>query len=223
MEDYIKEAALRLGADVCGTGHIDRFEDAPEGFSPRDLFDRCRSVIAVGIALPRGLFQVSPRLLYSHFNTEICSVVDRVSLGLAKELENTYHCLAVPVPSDAPNEYWDAENMTAKGMISMRHTAVQCGLGSLGKNTLLIHPEFGNRLTVGAVLTDLELNSDPLQPDLCIPGCRICLDHCPVQAISGGSVKQKSCRLNTYGTTARGFDTVDCNRCRALCPRNRMK
>ena len=32
------------------------------------------------------------------------------------------------------------------------------------------------------------------------------------------SVTQKKCRQNTYGNTARGFDTVDCNKCRRECP-----
>ena len=52
MEKYIKNVALQYGADVCGIGSIDRFKNAPKGFSPLDLFDKCKSVIAVGIALP---------------------------------------------------------------------------------------------------------------------------------------------------------------------------
>jgi len=61
-------------------------------------------------------------------------------LKLAKELEEKYNCLAVPVPCNSPSEYWDAENMTAKGLISMKHTAYLCGLGSIGKSSLLINP-----------------------------------------------------------------------------------
>ncbi|MBS7368720.1 MAG: epoxyqueuosine reductase [Oscillospiraceae bacterium] len=218
MESYIKEAAIRLGADVCGIGSIDRFKDAPTGYSPLDLFDKCKSVNAVGIALPKGLYEISPRLIYGHFNNEICSVVDRVELNLANEIERKLGCIAVPVPCDAPNEYWDAESMTAKGLISMKHTAVQCGLGSIGKNSLLINPQYGNRLTIGAILTDLALKADPVLSDLCISGCKRCVESCPVGAISDGTVQQKPCRLNSYGKTARGFDTVDCNKCRTVCP-----
>lgn len=214
----IKELAYQLGADVCGIGSIDRFKNAPTGFSPLDLFDKCKSVIALGIALPKALYEVSPRLLYGHFNGRISSILDDIELKFSKELEEKYNCLAVPVPCDAPNEYWEAENMTAKGLISMRHTAVLCGLGSIGKSALLINPEYGNRLTIGTVLTDLELESDDLQQDLCIDGCSRCIDNCPVQAIADKSVNQKLCRMNTYGKTARGFDTVNCNKCRIGCP-----
>ena len=218
MEKFIKEIAYQYGADVCGIGTIDRFDHAPSGYSPLDLFQKCKSVIAVGIALPKGLMEVEPRLIYGHFNAEICTIVDDLGLKLSKEIESKYQCLAVPIPCDTPNEYWDSDNMTAKGLISMKHTAVLCGLGSIGKNSLLIHPQYGNRLTIGAILTDMELKPDEVQPDLCIPGCRKCLDSCPVNAIKDGSVNQKLCRSHTYGKTARGFDTVDCNQCRIVCP-----
>ena len=218
MEKYIKETAKMLGADVCGIGTIDRFSKAPVGFSPLDLYPSCRSVIAIGIALPKGLYEVEPRLIYGYFNGEICRVLDELELKLAKMIEDRFHCFAVPIPCDAPNEYWDAEQMTAKGLISMKHTAVQCGLGSIGKSSLLINKQYGNRLVIGAVLTDLALSSDPIQPDLCISGCSKCIDSCPVGAIRDGSVVQKLCRTNSYRKTARGFDTVDCNRCRTVCP-----
>ncbi len=218
VEEQIKEKAYGLGADVCGIGSVERFEEAPTGYSPIDLFEKCKSVIAVGIALPKGLYEVKPRLIYGHFNAGICNTLDELEMKLAKYMEKEYGCIAVPIPCDAPNEYWDAENMTAKGLISMKHVARLCGLGSIGKNSLLLNEEYGNCLTVGAILTDLELKSDAVQPDLCIPGCTQCIKNCPVNAISNGCVNQKLCRLNTYGKTARGFDTVDCNKCRTICP-----
>lgn len=101
----------------------------------------------------------------------------------------------------------------------MKHIAVGCGLGTLGKNTLLINPKYGNRLTVGAILTDLELESDELCEEQCIHGCKICIKSCPVGAISQDSVNQLLCRTNAYGKTAKGFDTVDCNLCRTKCPK----
>jgi len=218
MKSKIKELAYQLKADVCGIGSIDRFKDAPTGFSPIDLFGKCKSVIAFGIALPKALYDVHPRLLYRHFSSQLISIVDDVSLKLARELEERFNCLAVPVPCDGPYEYWDAENMTGKGLLSMRHIACLCGLGSIGKSSLMINPEFGNRLAIGAVLTDLEVEPDDLQSDLCIPGCSKCVDSCPPKAIANKSVDQKLCRLNTYGKNARGFDTTDCNKCRTVCP-----
>jgi len=101
----------------------------------------------------------------------------------------------------------------------MKHAAVQAGLGTLGKNTLLMHKEYGNRLTIGVVLTNLAIGLDELAGSICIEGCRLCIDSCPVGALNGESVKQKACRPNAYGKAKRGFDTVDCNQCRMICPR----
>lgn len=218
MKSMIKNLAYHFGADVCGIGSVERFENAPVGFSPLDLYDKCRTVIALGIALPKGLYEVQPRLIYGHFNSNICTILDDIEMKFAKELEARYGCIAVPIPCDGPTEYWDAENMTSKGPMSMRHAAVLCGLGSIGKSSLLINPEYGNRLTIGVVLTDLELESDELQPDMCIEGCSKCIDNCPGNAIADKEVHQKSCRLNAFGKTARGIGTVECNKCRTVCP-----
>jgi epoxyqueuosine reductase QueG len=135
-------------------------------------------------------------------------------------MEEDYQCTAVPVPCDSPYEYWDAENMEGRGLISMRHTAVAAGLGAIGKSSLLLNPRYGNMLTLGALLTDLDLPSDPVSENICKDNCRKCMDNCPVGAIENVHVNQKLCRNNTYGKTKRGFDTVDCNRCRTVCPMN---
>ena len=100
----------------------------------------------------------------------------------------------------------------------MKHVAVACGIGQIGKSSLLLNLEYGNRLTLGAILTNVNLESDPVCENICIPGCTKCLDSCPVSAIQNKYVTQKKCRQNTYSNTARGFDTVDCNKCRSECP-----
>lgn len=53
-KDAIREKILGLGADVCGFGGMERFTEAPINFRSTDLFPDCKSVIAVGIALPKG-------------------------------------------------------------------------------------------------------------------------------------------------------------------------
>ncbi len=218
-EQQIKQILFTLGADVCGIGAIDRFQKAPKGFSPLDLYEGCKSVIAIGVALPKGIMAVEPRCIYAHFNDPILTAkVDEIAVLGAKEIEKQFGGLAIPIPCDAPNDYWEPENLTAKGLISMKHTAVLCGIGQLGKNSLLLHPTFGNLLTIGVILTDLELESDALCENICIEGCNQCIASCPVQAIEEGRVNQKLCRPNAYGKTARGFGTVECHQCRNVCP-----
>lgn len=102
--------------------------------------------------------------------------------------------------------------------MSMLHAAEGCGLGRIDKSGLLLNPRFGNRLILGALLTDVAFYSDGMCEPVCIPGCRHCLDACPASAIGNGGVDQSRCRANAFGQTARGFATVDCNACRSACP-----
>ncbi len=218
MKGQIKELVLKLGADVCGVANIDRFIQAPSGFHPRDIFPECDSVIVFGIALPKGLAKVPSRLIYGHFNYSSCSEVDLIAFHTAREVERLFGGYAVPIPSDSPYEYWDADKMEGRGLLSMKHAAVLAGLGTLGKNTLLLNETYGNLMTIGMVLTDLNMESDAPAESICQEGCNLCVRNCPSQALDGHSVDQLKCRAYTYGTNARGYDTVDCNRCRVVCP-----
>jgi len=218
VKDQIKEFVLGLGADVCGVANVDRFSEAPAGFHPRDIFPDCKSVIVFGIALPKGLTKVEPRLIYGHFNSGTCPEVDWIAFRTGREIERLHGGYAVPLPADGPYEYWDAEKMEGRGLISMKHAAVLAGLGTLGKSTLLLNEHYGNLLTLGAVLTELDLASDPPAESICLETCELCIQSCPARALDGCRADQKKCRLNTYATNARGFAIVNCNKCREVCP-----
>ncbi len=219
MEERIKQIVLELGADLCGIAHVERFSGAPEGFHPHDIYSGCRSVVMLAKRMPKGMARVSPRIVYNHTNGLTIDEVDRICYEASLKLEETFDCTAVPLPCDSPYEYWDQEMVTGKGLLSMRHAAVLAGLGSIGKSHLLINRKYGNLVTLGGILTDMELKSDSLSEDVCLPNCRLCVKNCPSQALLGESTDQSLCRPHTYGTNDRGFDVVKCNTCRMICPR----
>ena len=217
-EEKIKQTIFNEGADLCGIANIDRFSNAPAGFHPLDLFKECKSVIVFAKRLPRGLAYVNPRIIYNHANELNKNAVDEITYEVSIAIEQL-GCTTIPLPCDSPYEYWEKDNLKGKGILSMRHAAVLAGLGSLGKNTLLINRQYGNFLTLGAILTNLDLKSDPLSKELCVENCSLCIDNCPVKALNGQTTNQKLCRPYTYGTNDRGFDVVNCNKCRTICPR----
>lgn len=219
MKEKIKQLLYEYGAEVCGVANIDRFTEAPKGFSPLDIYADCKSVIVIGKSLPKGTTKVDSRLVYAHFNSLTCTEVDRITLEGARMLEKQFDAVAVPVPCDGPYDYWEKETLTGRGLMSMKHAAVLAGLGQLGKNTLLLNPTYGNLLTVGVILTNLDLISDDFSENICIKGCKKCIEVCPTHAIQEGTVNQFLCRPNTYGENERGFSTVECNKCRVVCPR----
>jgi epoxyqueuosine reductase QueG len=216
-EEQIKEIILNKGADLCGIANIDRFSNTPAGFHPLDIYNECKSVIVLAKQLPKGLAYVNPRIVYNHANELNINAVDNITYEASIAIEQL-GCIAVPLPCDGPYEYWEKDTLKGKGLLSMPHAAVLAGLGSIGKNMLFINRRYGNFLTLGAILTNLDLQSDPLSEELCIENCRLCLDNCPVKALDGKTANQKLCRPHTYTTNDRGFGVVNCNKCRTVCP-----
>lgn len=218
MKDKIKEIFINLGAEVCGVANIDLFIDAPNGFHPTDIYSDCKSVIVFAKKIPKGLAFISPRISYQHFNSVSPVELDRIAYLASNEIEKIHKGIAVAIPSDGPYDYWDENNLEGRGIISMKHAAALAGIGTIGKSTLLLNSQYGNMLNIGAVLTNLNLPSDTLADNICIKGCSLCIDNCSVNAINEYGVNQKLCREYTYGSNDRGFDVVNCNKCRTICP-----
>ena len=198
----VKELARQLGANLCGIAPVSRFDQAPEGFHPRDLLPQTRSVLAVAKRFPEGPFHAQSMIPYSVANDALLAEVTRLTCELCVQLECRDRVVAVPVPSE-PYEYWDAPNRTGRGLLSLKHAGWLAGLGVMGKNTLLTHEEFGNRIYLGAVLLDVDLPGDAMADyQLCTETCRRCIDACPVHAIGPLTVDQKRCRLSWAGSSS---------------------
>jgi len=216
----IKARALGLGAEVCGIANIERFTEAPRGFHPADLLNNAKSVIVVGSQFTKSVFASNSYCPHMHVREQLKAQIDSVTFRLSLEIEKNGF-LAIPTPSSEPYEYWDEEKREGRGILSLKHSAVLAGLGCLGKNTLLINKDFGNRLWLGAVVTELELEPDEIAKNLCPKNCRICLDACPQKALDGITIIQKKCREICGAYTEGGGFYYACNICRKSCPHSR--
>jgi epoxyqueuosine reductase len=77
--------------------------------------------------------------------------------------------------------------------IPLKTSAVRCGLGCQGKNTLLITPSYGPRVRLISVLTTAELDTDePCKEDLC-GNCEKCVVACPTKALEPHKLRIDRC------------------------------
>lgn len=216
----VKEMAEKLGATVCGIGAADRFAQAPEGFKPANVLPSCRSVIVMGKKFNASLMNAKSTSPYFVARNVIAGELDRMAAALAEQIAEE-GCDAVPIGSVGPDEYVPEEDLF-RGTISLKHAAVLCGLGKMGKNTLLLNDKYGNLLWLCAVLTSAELESDPIASyEGCLEKCTLCIDVCPVKALTGSGIKQKVCHAYAFGEKNGGEWKIHCFACRKVCPRGR--
>lgn len=117
------------------------------------------------------------------------------------------------------------------GAIPERSLAVLAGLGWIGKNAMLIHPEEGSWFWLGEILTSIRFEPDIPQADRC-GTCRRCLDACPTDAILENERMIDSRKCLSYLTIehrgpipaeqAPAFQEwlLGCDICQEVCPWN---
>jgi epoxyqueuosine reductase len=85
-----------------------------------------------------------------------------------------------------------------RGRLALKHCAADAGLGTIGDNTLLINPVHGNRLLLGAVITEHAIAPSPPPAEMAsCTHCNRCAAACPAGAIRDGEVDLTSCRALT--------------------------
>jgi epoxyqueuosine reductase len=217
-KEKIKKVAFDKGVDLFGIASVDRFKNAPEGFHPKNIYSKTESVILFAIRLPaETLFAENP-IPFTHVNTLAMQKLDAMTFDISRELDSV-GIRNILIPCDDPYEFWDKDKQEGRGILSLRHAGVLAGLGKLGRNNLLINRTYGNMIQIGALLTDQKFESDPLADyEVCPPRCRICLDNCPQNALTGESVIQKKCRPLSNFRTEKGYVIKKCFECRKKCP-----
>lgn len=214
----IKVMTREYGADLCGIATAASFSEAPEGFKPIDIYKDCKSVIVFAKSFPKDSMFIESCVPYTHIQNFISQYVDRIGMRLCYALSDS-GIGAIPVPTDDPYEYWDSKTSHGRGILSMRHAGYLAGLGVLGRNTLLINKKLGNTFQIGAVLLNIDLESNPPATyRSCPAGCNLCIDSCPAGALDGVSVNQELCRPYSNFKNEKGYILKKCSKCRSVCP-----
>ena len=117
--------------------------------------------------------------------------------------------------------------------IAERELAAMAGLGWIGRNTLLIHPQWGSGFFIAGLLLSPPVEKDP-SPTVFAKGCthcRRCLEACPTQALGeDGTLDSRKClsyltieHRGDYSETPKewvGHTLFGCDICQTVCPYN---
>ncbi|RKI85821.1 epoxyqueuosine reductase [bacterium 0.1xD8-71] len=220
LKRYIARAfavMLSLGADLCGIASIDRFADAPSVYHPLDILPTCKSVISFGSRFPVGTLLCKSDIPYTRARNSITPKMDAIALDFCIEMEK-YQVICVPIPTN--ENQWDNNTGRWRSIVSQKHAAQAAGLGTIGRHSLLITPEFGSMVWLGMVLCEQELEPDEIKEPVC-DHCNLCVDVCPVNALENPELKQQTCWEYAFGDDEEKRTwRITCHKCRDICPYN---
>ena len=186
----VKSLAKEWGATLVGIAPVARFEGAPPGHGPNDLFPRAKSVIVMGVRIPDPVVDYDEYylkmpemekelgieatienfyMLMGHYTEDM--MLNILSVKMANYLEMNYGLRSLATPNAAHTGLGHSIMAAPLGFFSQRHAAVRAGLGEFGLSGLVITPQYGPRVRYVSVITEAELEPDPLLTEkICMRG-----------------------------------------------------
>ncbi len=200
LMDRLLSLADEEGIPVLGVAASKDLESEPSGSRPSDALSDARSLLCFGLAVPAGVYHADAHQTEAVWRTQNIYYrrLDTLSLRFAALLEESGE-RAIPVFGCLPM------GLNAKrevhGFVNQLRMGEAAGIGIIGRNGLLLHERYGSRLMLGGVVTTAALpamrrGEEPGRG--CPADCRICVDACPVRAISLDEQKVKINRCLTY-------------------------
>ncbi len=179
MEDKIRlltDNMRNWGASKTGFSYVS--EQLP------DELRHLKSAVTVMVRLSDEIIdhiKDKPTHTYFHHYRTVNFLIDQITLRTTQLLQDWgYHALAVPASQTIKTE---EDRYTA--LFQHKTAATRAGLGWIGKSGLLVTPEFGPRIRLGTVLTDMELPyGEPVEESRC-GECMECTKKCPAMALQG--------------------------------------
>lgn len=108
-----------------------------------------------------------------------------------------------------------------EGEINLKEAAVRTRIGKRGKNTVILHPEYGPRLRFMGVITDMSCDMPAVslkEENPVCSDCHICIDACPVNALEPYYMPDPKICLSYITPKTEEGRSVLCDLCLTLCP-----
>ena len=208
----VKALALDLGAElvgIAGAAILNAFPPDPRWpQTPERISPYVKSVIVLVQRIPVGAFRCKSNVPVQYLDMLVLRKMDRVAYRLVEHLERLGYPSFVTAGQETDWSYKNA----SYGRLSTRHLGIEAGLGTFGLEVNLLTPEFGPRVYLTGVLTELELEADaPMTEQVCIgESCSRCLHSCPTDAVRHFGIDKRACALEAqefgFSTIVRYFD-----------------
>jgi len=185
LKRYAKDV---VEVDYIGISPVERLAGAPAGYRPTDFLPGAKNVVVMAVKLGMGSVQSIFRAhedgnrymlciygTHGHMftpNTHLNFAAYRIARFLEKK-----GFMSTPLPSGPGG---------GGAPFSHRHAMVAAGIGELGRNHIVLTPDWGPRIRAVSVMTRADLEPDPLYsgPKICdMDKCDVCVKMCPSHAI----------------------------------------
>jgi len=186
----LKKLIYAEGIDLAGIADAQNLMLADPPRPATDLMPTAKSVIVMAVAHSLGAVYAPDIMLWTRSKMQTSRLLDATAEKIGRLLEREGF-LSLPVSADKPVEIFKINPKTGKkfrqtralGFISLKHAAMSCGMGEIGKNNLLLTPEFGPHQRLCAIITEAPLEPDSTRDfDLC-KNCGRCVKACPSGAL----------------------------------------
>lgn len=221
----VQSGLARVEADAIGVAAVADLAEPRLREQVLELMPTARSVIAMAMEVfpeildhhkPEKLMgEASARDMFGPHLDYLNGRLTKAAYDVAK-LCRRHGLKALPMP--AANYPTDQRYLTS--VLSYKHAAVAAGLGTLGRHSLLVTPEFGPRVRLACVLVEADLKPTPnLNGDLC-DGCNNCIKNCPSGALMEPEGDEPY-RINKFACSVFRSGSGACADCMRVCTQGR--
>jgi epoxyqueuosine reductase QueG len=190
----IQQTAIACGADLVGVSDAQSLVDEATGRDPRKILPNAQSVVVLAVKYLEGSLSAPQMRIAVNDCRHIDSQLGQISRKIGCLLEDKGF-RSVLIPSYFPMEMTE-ETKGLVGDVSLKQAGACAGLGDIGFHGLLTTPEYGPRIRLAGVLTEMPAVSGGPRENKLLEFCKecgLCIEKCPAQAISQEGVDVGRC------------------------------
>lgn len=171
LTEQLKNLLYRKGAALVGIGDMSGVENCNFGIG-----------VSVAVSLPKNVIidlQEAPTKEYYDLYYSLNQRLNEIIMTGEEFLRN--------MGFGAYAQTTDRVKVNPDKISELPHktVATRSGIGWIGKNCLLVTPQYGSAIRLSSLLTDAPLECDaPINQSRC-GGCNLCVKKCPAKALKG--------------------------------------